>query len=190
MSVRTWSRVCPVCRARISSIWLRTRWISAAWISRSDTWPPGSPDGWWMSTREYGSARRLPGVTAASRTAAAAAAWGLPTVWMAGRTGREQDGGGGGGRAHADGLDVGPDEHHRVVDGHQRGERATGRVDVDGDVAVGVVGLQRDQLGHHVVGRRVVDLHPEEDDALLEELVVRVGLLDAVARALDEGRKH
>src|ERR1700753_1844079 len=105
MSRRTWSRVWPVCRARISSIWLRTRWISAAWISRSDTWPPDSPDGWWMSTREDGRGRRL----------------------------------------------------------------------------------QRDQLGHDVVRRRVVDLHPEEDDPLLEELVVRVGLLHAVARALHEG---
>ena len=50
--------------------------------------------------------------------------------------------------------------------------------------------LQHEQLGHHVVRRRVVDLHPEEDDALLEELVVRVGLLDPVAGALDEGRQH
>src|SRR4051812_20742324 len=106
---------------------------------------------------------------------------------LARRAGREQDGGGGGGLAHADGLDVRADEHHRVVDGHQRGERATGRVDVDRDVAVGVGGLQRQQLGHDVVGRGVVDLHPEEDDPLLEELVVRVGLLHAVARALHEG---
>src|SRR4051794_25593874 len=106
---------------------------------------------------------------------------------LARRAGREQDGGGGGGLAHADGLDVRADEHHRVVDRHQRGERAAGRVDVDGDVAVGVGRLQRDELGHDVVGRRVVDLHPEEDDPLLEELVVRVGLLHAVARALHEG---
>src|SRR4051795_5758366 len=106
---------------------------------------------------------------------------------LARRPGRQEDGGGRGGLAHADGLDVGPDEHHRVVDGHQRRERATGRVDVDRDVAVRVGRLQRDQLGHDVVGRRVVDLHPEEDDPLLEELVVRVGLLHAVARALHEG---
>ena len=106
---------------------------------------------------------------------------------LARRPGREQDRGGRGRLAHADGLDVGADEHHRVVDGHQRGEGATGRVDVDGDVAVRVGRLERDELGHHVVGRRVVDLHPEEDDALLEELVVGVGLLHAVARALHEG---
>ena len=122
-----------------------------------------SPDGWWIRIREFGSAQPL-----------------------ARRAGREQHRGGRGGLAHADGLDVRPDELHRVVDRRQRGERATRRVDVDHDVAVGVGGLQHEQLGHHVVGRRVVDLHAEEDDALLEELVVRVGLLDAVARALDE----
>ena len=104
--------------------------------------------------------------------------------------GRQQHRRGRGGLAEADRLDVRPDELHRVVDGHQRGERATRRVDVHADVAVRVGRLQAQQLRHHVVGRRVVDLHAEEDDALLEQLVVRVGLLDPVAGALDEGRQH
>src|SRR4029453_13181736 len=73
------------------------------------------------------------------------------------------------------------------LDRLERRGRAAGRVDVDRDVTVGVGGLQRDQLGHDVVGRGVVDLHPEEDDPFLEELVVGVGLLHAVARALHEG---
>ena len=62
---------------------------------------------------------------------------------LARRAGREQHRGGRGGLAEADGLDVRPDELHRVVDRRQRGERATGRVDVDGDVAVGVHRLER-----------------------------------------------
>src|SRR5690606_35035060 len=94
------------------------------------------------------------------------------------------------GLPEADRLDVRADELHRVVDRHQRRERAAGRVDVHADLAVRVGRLQAQQLRHDVVGRRVVDLHPEEDDALLEELVVRVRLLDPVARALDEGRQH
>src|SRR5699024_8876785 len=49
--------------------------------------------------------------------------------------------------------------------------------------------LQRDQLGHQVVGRDVVDLDADEDDPLLEELVVRIHLLDAVGRPLGEGRQ-
>src|SRR5262249_62291299 len=64
-----------------------------------------------------------------------------------------------------------------------------GRVDVHQDIAVGVDRLQGDELGHHVVCRRVVYLHPEEDDPLLEELVVRVHLLDPVRRPLDERRQ-
>ncbi len=62
--------------------------ISAAWISMSDAWPPlDSPvAGWWMSTRAFGSARRLPGAPPASRTAAADAAWPRQTVWICGET--------------------------------------------------------------------------------------------------------
>src|SRR4051794_4212939 len=103
-------------------------------------------------------------------------------------TGGEQDRGGTGGLAHAHGLDVRPDVLHRVVDRGQRGERTTRRVDVDDDVAVRVGRLEHHQLRHHVVGRRVVDLDAEEDDALLEHLVVRVGFLDPVRRPLDVGR--
>jgi hypothetical protein len=39
-----------------------------------------------MSTRECSSAARLPGVPAASSTAAAEAAWPMTTVEMSGRT--------------------------------------------------------------------------------------------------------
>src|SRR5699024_1269917 len=101
--------------------------------------------------------------------------------------GGQQHGGGGGGLAEADGLDVRADVLHGVVDRHQRGEGATGAVDVHGDVAVGVKTLEDQQLRHDVVGGGVVDLGAQEDDALLEELGVRVGLLGAVGGLLDEG---
>src|SRR4051795_43734 len=109
---------------------------------------------------------------------------------LAGRARGQQHRRGRGGLPEADRGDLRAHVLHRVVNGHQRGERATRRVDVHQDVAVRVGRLQHEQLGHDVVRGRVVDLHPEEDDALLEELVVRVGLLDPVARALDEGRQH
>src|SRR5690606_15435504 len=57
------------------------------------------------------------------------------------------------------------------------------------DVAIRVLRLEHEQLSHHVVRRRVVDLHAEEDDAILEELVVRVLALVAVSRALLELRQ-
>ena len=143
----------------ISSSCARMRRISRAWISMSLAWPPPSVYGWWIRMRAL--RQREP---------------------LARRARGEQHGRGRGGLAQADGLDLRPDELHRVVDRRQRGERAARRVDVDGDVAVGVDRLQRQQLRHHVVGRRVVDLHAEEDDALLEQLGVRVHLLHAVRR--------
>src|SRR5262249_15517617 len=75
-------------------------------------------------------------------------------------------------------------------DRHQRGETAAGRVDVHRDVAVGIQRLQHQQLRHDVVRRRVVDLDTEENDALLEQLVVRVGLLDTETGVLDERRQN
>src|SRR5689334_12894005 len=102
----------------------------------------------------------------------------------------EQHGGRGGGLADAHGLDLRLDELHGVVDRHHRRHRPAGRVDVHGDVAVGVDGLQRQQLGHDVVRRGIVNLHAEEDNPLLEELVVRVHLLDPVRGALHEGWQH
>src|SRR5437868_3950182 len=100
---------------------------------------------------------------------------------------RQQHGRRRGGLADADGLDLGPDEPHRVVDRGHRGEGAARRVDVQVDVAVGVERLQGEQLGHHVVGRGVVDLGADEDDPVLEELVVGIHLPHPVGGALGEG---
>ena len=105
---------------------------------------------------------------------------------LARRAGRQQDRRRRGRLAEHDRLDLRTDVLHRVVDRRHGGERATGRVDVHDDVAVGILALEHEQLGHDVVGRRVVDLHAEEDDAVLEELGVGVLALVAVGRALLE----
>src|SRR4051812_19991116 len=114
----------------------------------------------------------------------------LERVALARRTRGKQYSGGTRGLTEADRLDLRLDELHRVVDRRQRRERSARRVDVHDDVAVGIGGLETQQLRHDVVGRSVVDLDTEEDDPLLEQLVVRVGLLDAVRRPLDERRQH
>ncbi len=44
--------------------------------------PSPPPEGWWMSTRACSRASRLPLVPAASRTAAAEAAWPMQIVWI------------------------------------------------------------------------------------------------------------
>ncbi len=87
--------------------------------------------------------------------------------------------------ADADGVDVGLDELHRVVDRQARIDRAAGRVDVQRDVLFGVVGLQVQQLRHDQVGDLVVHRRAEEDDPLVEQPAVDVecsltarGLLD------------
>ena len=76
-----------------------------------------------------------------------------------------------GGQPDADGRDVGPDVLHGVVDGQAVGDRAARGVDVERDVLVGVLGLEEDQLGADEVGRDLVDRAPDEDDALLEQLL-------------------
>lgn len=105
---------------------------------------------------------------------------------LAGRSRGGEHGGGRGGLAEHDRLDVRADVLHRVVDRRHRGEGATGRVDVHDDVAVRVLALEHEELGHDVVRGGVVDLDAEEDDAVLEELGVRVLALVAVGRALLE----
>ncbi len=85
----------------------------------------------------------------------------------------------------ADRLHVGLDELHRVVDRKARVHRAAGRVDVDRDVLLGILGLQVQQLGDDQVRDLIVDGRAEEDDPLVEQTAVDVerslsarGLLD------------
>jgi hypothetical protein len=69
------------------------------------------------------------------------------------------------------GRDVRGDQLHRVVDRHPGGHRAAGGVDVEGDVAVGVVGGEQQELGGDPAGGLVVHLAGEVEDALVEEPV-------------------
>src|SRR3954451_18970261 len=87
--------------------------------------------------------------------------------------------------ADTDGLHVGLDELHRVVDREPVVDRAPRRVDVDRDVLVGILGLQVQELRDDQVGDLVVDGRAEKDDPLVEQAGVDVeralasrGLLD------------
>src|SRR5215218_2889010 len=102
--------------------------------------------------------------------------------------GGQQHGRGRGGLAHAGGGHVRLDVLHGVVDGQQRRYRPAGRVDVQLDVLVRVLGLQVQQLGHDQVGHGVVDRGAEEDDPLVEQARVDVeGPLAAIG-LLDDDR--
>ena len=120
--------------------------ISRAWISMSVAWPWKPLETWWIRILAFGSAMRLP-VRAAGQQQRAHA---------------HRD-------ADADRLHVGLDELHRVVDRQAGVDRAAGRVDVERDVLVGVLGLQVQELGHDQVGDLVVDGRAEEDDPLVEQ---------------------
>ena len=110
-------------KARISSRSSRIRTISLAWISMSTAWPGRT-------------AVRLvdqhPGVREDEPLARC--------------TGGEQHRGGRRGLADAEGLHVGLDVLHRVVDREQTRDLAAGRVDVHDDVFVRVLGLEDEQL--------------------------------------------
>ena len=78
------------------------------------------------------------------------------------------------GQAHADRGDVVRDVVHGVVDRHAGVHRATGAVDVQEDVGVGVLGGQQQQLGADRVGVLVAHLGAEEDDPLAQQSLVDV----------------
>ena len=108
-------------------------------------------------------------------------------VPLARRAGGQQHGGSGRSLTDADRGHVGVDEAHGVVDGEQPVHVAAGAVDVDGDVVVGILALQMQQLGDDQVGDVVVDRCAEEDDAIDEQPRVDVEGPLAAAGALDDG---
>ena len=83
--------------------------------------------------------------------------------------------------AEADGGEVRFDVLHRVVDGEEGVDVASGRVDVETDVPIRVLGLQVQQLGTNQVGDGIVDRRTNENDVLLEQAGLQVeGPLPAV----------
>ena len=102
-------------------------------------------------------------------------------VTLARGAGSEQELPHAGGEAHAHRRHVARDELHGVVDGHSRGHRTTGTVDVEPDVGVGVLALEVQELGADLVGDVVVDVGAEHHHAILQEAKEDVGAATAVA---------
>ena len=78
-------------------------------------------------------------------------------------------------RAHARRLpqaerrDRRPDILHGVVDRETRGDRPAGRIHVEVDVLLRVLGLQKEHLRDHQVGDLVGDLGAQKHDTVLQE---------------------
>ena len=109
----------------------------------------------------------------------------------------EQESAHGGGHTDADGGHVTLDEIHGVVDGHTGGDGATGAIDIEGDVLVGILCLQEKKLSHNEGGGGVIDLIGQEDDAVVEQAGVDVvsalaaaGLLDHRGNEVGLGHAH
>src|SRR3989449_2973562 len=99
--------------------------------------------------------------------------------------GAEQEGGHRGRVAHADRRDPGLDVLHRVVDRHPGGHRAARRVDVEEDVLVRILGLEKEHLGDHEVRQVVFDEGRQEDDPLFQQTREDVERPLAARRLLD-----
>ena len=102
-------------------------------------------------------------------------------VALARGAGRQQDGGHRGGHADADRADRRAQVLHRVVDGEPGVDDAAGRVDVQADVLLRVLGLEEQELGDDEVGDVVLDRVAEEDDPLAQQ--ARVDVVGALAAA-------
>ena len=100
----------------------------------------------------------------------------------------EQDGAHGGGLPDAVGAHVAGQHLHRVVDGEARRDGSAGAVDVEVDVLLGVFALQEEELGDDGVCDSVVDLSPQEDDAVLQQPRVDVVGAFALGGLLDDDR--
>ena len=86
--------------------------------------------------------------------------------------------------AHAHRHHVGLNELHRVVDGHACGHRAAGRIDVEVNVLLRVLGGQKQHLGADDVRVVLADFLAKPDDPLLEEPGVNRLLQTAELRRL------
>src|SRR5882672_11744787 len=90
--------------------------------------------------------------------------------------------------ADADRRDRRADVLHGVVDGEARGHLAAWAVDVEGDLLVGVLRLQEQQLRNDEVCDLVVDRRSDENDALFQEPRVDVEGALSASRVLDHHR--
>src|SRR5262249_36902592 len=90
------------------------------------------------------------------------------------RAAAEKDRAHGGGPSDADGCDIALDDLHSVIYGKASGDAAAGAVDVEVDVAVGILAREDEELGDDEVCEVIVDGVADEDDAVLQKAGVDV----------------
>ena len=80
------------------------------------------------------------------------------------------------------------DELHRVVDRETRTDVAAGRIDVERDVLLGILGLEVKELSVDDVCDLIVDCRADEDNSFVQQPRVDVECPLPSARLLDHGR--
>ena len=98
---------------------------------------------------------------------------------LAGGPSHQQQRSSGSGLPDADGRNVRPDVLHGVVHRQAGADMPAGRVDVEGDILLGILGLQEQQLRTDQAGDHVVDRAGQENDPLLQQ--ARVDIVGALA---------
>ena len=116
---------------------------------------------------EFGSAKRLPFVPAQSKHRAHACR-----------------------HAEAIGGHVARQKLHRVVNRQPRRHRAAGRIDVDVDVLLAVLHLQKEHLRDDQIRDVIVDRRADENDPVLEQPRVNIVAPLASAGLLDHHRNE
>ena len=99
--------------------------------------------------------------------------------------GRKQHGGHRRGHTDADGRDLRLNKVHSVKNRQAGVNLATGRIDVERDILLGILALKMQQLGNDQVGADGVDLLAQEDDAVVEQARIDIVAALAARRLLD-----
>ena len=91
-----------------------------------------------------------------------------------------------GGPAHAHRADGRGDVTHGVVDGQTGGHGAAGRIDVQVDLLLRILGFQEQELGADKGGHSVVHFAAQQDDAILEQAGINIVGTFGTARGFDD----
>ena len=92
------------------------------------------------------------------------------------------------GAPHADGVDIGRDELHRIIDRQPIADVAAGAVDIEPDVAIRVGVLEEQQLRDDRRRDFVIDRRTEQHHPLLEHAREEIPGALAPWCAFDDGR--
>ena len=93
-----------------------------------------------------------------------------------------------GGHPGTDRRHIGIDQLHRIVNTQPGRHLAAGRIQIQGDVRIGIGRSQEEQLGLDDVGHVVVDRDAEEDDTIHHQAAEDVHRSDIHLAFLDDGR--